>query len=145
MPKLRARLHVGLIALVAGLASCESREQSRRPEQVVTTINVEHGSGALPSVPFNVVLSSDGTAAVWRDDSDRVSKMSGGEIAKGLTALGAGENDRLLIYAEHNPPNVEMIELARRLRDQGFTSVTLVSPGGWVPPEPGSAEVADQN
>ncbi|RZJ43866.1 MAG: hypothetical protein EON86_04415 [Brevundimonas sp.] len=111
----------------------------------MTTINVEHGSGALPSAPFNVVLASDGMAAVWRDDGDRISKMTKGEIPQGLTALGAGRKDRLLIYAEHNPPNVEMIELARRLRDQGFTSVTLVSPGGWVPPEPGLTEVADQN
>jgi hypothetical protein len=145
VPKLRARLHVGLIALVVGLASCESRDQSGRPEQVVTTINVEHGSGALPSVSFNVVLSSDGTAAVWRYDSDRVLKMDAGEIALGLTALGAKRNDQILIYAEHDPAHGDMLELVKSLRDQGFPSVTLVTPGGWVPPEPGSTKIDDRN
>ena len=111
----------------------------------MTTINVEHGSGALPSVPFNVVLSSDGTAAIWRDDGDRVSKMNEGDIAEGLTALGAGPSDRLLIYAEHSPPHGEMIELVKSLRDQGFSSVTLVTPGGWRPPEPGSTTIDDRN
>ena len=138
-------LQYGLLAGLVGLAGCESRERSGAPEQVVTTINVEHGSGALPTVSFNVVLSSDGAAAIWRDDGDRVSKMSAGEIARGLTALGAKRNDQILIYAEHDPAHGDMLELVKSLRDQGFPSVTLVTPGGWVPPEPGSTKIDDRN
>lgn len=100
---------------------------------------MDHGIPSLEAqsrVPFYVLISPDETATIWRADGDDVVTVGTGQIGSGLSGLGAAPVDPLLLFAEHNPSARQMIEVVQSLKDQGFTSVDLVTPGGWVPPVP---------
>ena len=87
-------------------------------------------------MPFYVLISPDETATIWRADGDDVVSVGMGEIGSGLSGLSAAQVDPLLLFAEHDPPAAQMIKVVQSLKDQGFSSVALVTPGGWVPPVP---------
>lgn len=130
------------IAGITGLAACDTDDRSAHSARPVTSINVEHGLPSLEAqsrVPYYVLISSDETASIWRADGDEVVTVSMGEISSGLSGLSAGQVDPLLLFAEHNPPAGQMIEVVQSLKDEGFSSVALVAPGGWVPPVPTEA------
>jgi len=124
---------------IAGLTACDAEDRSADAARPVTPINMEHGLPSLEAqsrVPFYVLISPDGTATIWRADGDDVATVGVGEIGSGLGGLSAAPVDTLLLFAEHDPPAGQMIEVVQSLKDQGFSSVALVTPGGWLPPVP---------
>jgi len=133
-----ARLCLCLMG-IASIAACDAEDRTTPTAQPVTAINIVQGIPTLEAqsrVPFYVLISPNGTAAIWRADRDDVVTVGIGKIGSGLTGLSAAPVDPLLLFAEHNPPAWQMIEVAQSLNDQGFSEVGLVTPGGWVPPVP---------
>lgn len=138
MIQVSARLCLCLVG-IAGLVACDTEDRSANAARPVTTINMEHGLPSLAAqsrVPFYVLILPDETATIWRADGDDVATVGMGEIGSGLSGLSAAEVDPLLLFAEHDPLAGQMIEVVQSLKDQGFSSVALVTPGGWVPPVP---------
>lgn len=138
MIQVSMRLYLCLVGITC-LAACDTEDRSAYATRPVTTINMDHGFPSLEAqsrVPFYVLISPDETATIWRADGDDVVTVGMGEIGSGLSGLSAAPVDPLLLFAEHDPSAGQMIEVVQSLKDQGFASVTLVTPGGWVPPVP---------
>lgn len=145
MIQVSARLCLCLVG-IASLAACDMEDRPANGARPATTINMEHGLPSLEAqsrVPFYVLISPDGTATVWRADGDEVATVGMGEIGSGLSGLRAAPVDPLLLFAEHDAPAGQMIEIVQSLKDQGFSSVALVTPGGWVPPVPTEGAAAN--
>lgn len=124
---------------IASLAACDTADRSADAARPVTTIRMEQGLPSLKAqsrVPFYVLISPNETATIWRADGNSVVTVGMGEIGSGLRGLSAAQVDPLLLFAEHDPPAGRMIEVVQALKDQGFSSAALVTPGGWVPPVP---------
>lgn len=131
---------------IAGLAACDAEDRSALTARPVTAINMEHGLPSLEAqsrVPFYVLISPDGTATIWRAGGDDAVTVDMGEIGSGLSGLSAAPVDPLLLFAEHDLSAGQMIEVVQSLKDQGFSSVALVTPGGWVPSVPTEGAVAE--
>jgi len=133
-----ARLWLCLIA-IAGLAACNAEDRSALAARPVTTITIEHGLPSLEAqarLPFYVLMLPDETATIWRADDRDFVTVDVGEIGSALRGLSAAPVDPLLLFAEHDPPAGQMVKVAKSLKDQGFSSVALVTPSGWLPPVP---------
>jgi len=139
---IQAPARLGLcLACIAGLAACDTENRSARLEQSFTAINLEPERGiltpeALSRAPFLIVVLPDKTASIWRADGEDAVTVGIGEIGSGLHGLGASLADPLRLYAQHDAPALQMIEIVRDLNEQGFSWVALVTAGGWTPPIP---------
>lgn len=120
------------------LSACGEREPSTEVK-AATQLNLREG---VPSLAFlqreqtQVLMGSDGRVRVWRTRGQTSVEASANDLGNVIMRLGADRQDPIIIYADYDQPHQRLLKLARKLNQQGFGSVSLVTPGGWKPTPP---------